>query len=79
VKSIRCQCSVGKKKPIDYKHVDTAESVGIQPIDYDYIGCKKRTKTLTRNSLMVSNIYTESKKLRHHHRQQRIRLVGLLS
>ena len=70
------------KQTIDYKHVDTAESVGIQPIDYDYIWCKKERKpnpSYARNSLMVSNIYTESKKLRHRRRQQRIRLVGLLS
>jgi hypothetical protein len=39
------QFLIGKKKTIDYKHVDTAESVGIQPIDYDYIRCKKERKT----------------------------------
>ena len=43
---------------------------------------QKRTKNLILRSkftFMVSNIYTESKKLRHRRRQQRIRLVGLLS
>ena len=62
------------KKPIDYKHVDTAESVGIQPIDYDDIWCKKERKTYSTLEIhlwwAICYLYTECKRWLGIHHQR---------